>query len=340
MMNAAVSKPSGAQRAAVLMVLLGEEAASGIYRVLPDNVVQLITAELSTLNNITPEEAETVLEEYIQLSKTQDYIGQGGHDFALRLLVSAYGETRAHELLDQVATTQNAQVSKLASLQKADPQQLAKFLEGEHPQTIALILGHMDARQASTLLTRLPEQVRSEAVKRLAQLRQFSPEMAEKVSVVLNRKLQSLGEQSRRTYAGFKSVADLMNRLDAGAARSILDNIELTEPKLAVNIRNLMFTFEDLLAVPDISIRELVSSVDKKTLALALKGASEELRDHIFRTMSSRAVDMLKEDIDSLGPVRAREVTKAQQEAVAIARQLESEGRIVLKAETDDEYLL
>jgi flagellar motor switch protein FliG len=322
------------------MVLLGEEAAAHIYRILPEKTVEKITAELSTLSNVSPESAQMVLEDYIQLSKTQEYIGQGGHDFALRLLVNAYGETRAHELLEQVSHSQTAQVSKLASLQKADPQQLAKFLEGEHPQTIALILGHMDARQASTLLTKLPEQVRSEAVKRLAQLRQFSPEMAEKVSVVLNRKLQSLGEQSRRTYAGFKSVADLMNRLDAASARSILENIETTEPKLAVSIRNFMFTFEDFLSVPDLSIRELVANLDKKTLALCLKGASEELRDHIFRTMSSRAVDMLKEDIDSLGPVRSREVTKAQQEAVAIARQLESEGRIVLKTETDDEYLL
>jgi flagellar motor switch protein FliG len=322
------------------MVLLGEEAAANIYRVLPEKTVEKITAELSTLTNVSPESAQEVLDDYIQLSKTQEYIGQGGEEFALRLLVSAYGETRAHELLQQVSHSQNAQVSKLASLQKADPQQLAKFLEGEHPQTIALILGHMDARQASTLLTKLPEQVRSEAVKRLAQLRQFSPEMAEKVSVVLNRKLQSLGEQSRRTYAGFKSVADLMNRLDAASARSILENIEATEPKLAVSIRNFMFTFEDFLSVPDLSIRELVSNLDKKTLAMALKGATEELRDHIFRTMSSRAVDMLKEDIDSLGPVRSREVAKAQQEAVAIARQLESEGRLVLKTETDDEYLL
>jgi flagellar motor switch protein FliG len=340
MNSANEGKLSGARRAAVLMVLLGEEAAAPIYRSLSEKAVEMITSELAMLTNVSAEMAEGVLEEYIQLSKTQDYIGQGGHDFALRLLVGAYGETRAHELLGVVSRAQSAQVSKLASLQKADPTQLARFLEGEHPQTIALILGHMEARQASTLLTKLPEQVRSEAVKRLAQLRQFSPEMAERVSMVLNRKLQSLGEQSRRTYAGFKSVADLMNRLDAASARSILESIEASEPKLAVNIRNFMFTFEDFLSVPDVSIRELVSNLDKKTLAIALKGATEELRDHIFRTMSSRAVEMLKEDIDSLGPVRSREVLKAQQEAVAIARQLESEGRIVLKTETDDEYLL
>jgi flagellar motor switch protein FliG len=198
----------------------------------------------------------------------------------------------------------------------------------------------MESKQASTLLTKLPENLRSEAVKRLAQLRQFSPEMAEKVSTVLNKKLQSLGEQSRRTYAGFKSVADLMNRLDAASAKAILESIEATEPKLAVNIRNFMFTFEDFLLTPEISIRELVANLDKKTLALALKGATEELRDHMFKTMSSRAVEMLKEDIEALGPVRSREVTKAQQEAVAVARQLESEGRIVLKTETDDEYML
>lgn len=340
MRSAVEDKLTGARRAAVLMVLLGEDAATSIYRVLPEKTVEMITAELATLTNVSPESAEIVLEEYIQLSKTQDYIGQGGQEFALRVLISAYGEGRAHELMDQVARTLRAQVSKLDSLQKADPQQLAKFLEGEHPQTIALILGHMEARQASILLTKLPEQVRGEAVKRLAQLRQFSPEMAEKVSVVLNRKLQSLGEQSRRTYAGFKSVADLMNRLDSATARSILESIEVSEPKLAVNIRNFMFTFEDFLSVPDVSIRELFSNVDKKTLALALKGATAELCDHIYHTMSSRAVDMLKEDIDALGPIRSREVTKAQQEVVAIARQLESEGRIVLKAETDDEYLL
>lgn len=340
MRTAEEPKLSGARRAAVLMILLGEEAAAQIYRTLSEKAVEMITAELSTLTNVVPEAAEMVLGEFIQLSKTQEYIGQGGYDFALRLLVSAYGETRANELLDQVSNAQSQRACKLDSLQKADPQQLAKFLSDEHPQTIALILGHMDARQASALLTKLPEQLQSEAVKRLAQLRQFSPEMAEKVSKVLNRKLESLGEQSRRTYAGFKSVADLMNRLDAASARTILESIEASEPKLAVNIRNFMFTFEDFLSVPEVTIRELLSNLDKKTLALALKGASPELRDHIFRTMSSRAVEMLKEDIDALGPIRSRDVMKAQQEAVAVARQLESEGRIVLKTETDDEYLL
>jgi flagellar motor switch protein FliG len=235
---------------------------------------------------------------------------------------------------------QQISTDQLDSLQQADPQQLAKFLEGEHPQTIALILAHLNGRQASALLMRLSDQTRVQSIKRLAQLRQFSPEMAEKVSLILNRRLQSLGEQSRRSYAGFKNVADVMNRLDGGLAKGILEAIEQEDSKLAIHIRNLMFTFEDLLSVSDVHVREWVSGMNKKTLALALKGASNDLRDHIFRAMSSRAVEMLKEDMDALGPVRAKDVAQAQQEGVALIRKLESEGKVILKAEGGDEYVV
>jgi flagellar motor switch protein FliG len=271
---------------------------------------------------------------------TQDYLAQGGIEFATRSLVKAFGDENANYLLKKVGRLQELSVGQLDSLQKADPTQLAKFLESEHPQTIALILAHLDGKQASTLLMKLPEQTRGACVKRLAQLRQFSPEMAEKVSVVLNRRLQSLGEQSRKTYAGFKSVADMMNRLEGGVAKTILEAIEHDDPKLAINIRNLMFTFEDLIGVTDAHIREWLGAMDKKTLALALKGATQDMKDHIFRAMSSRAVEMLKEDMEALGPVRAKDVAAAQQEAVTLVRKLEAEGKVVLKAEGDDEYIV
>jgi len=281
-----------------------------------------------------------VLEEYSQLAMTQDYLAAGGIEFATRLLVKAFGQETANNLLQRVVRLQELSAGQLESLQKADPQQLAKFLENEHPQTVALILAHLDGAQASALLMKLPDQVRAEAVRRLAQLRQFSPEMAEKVSVVLNRRLLSLGEQSRKTYAGFKSVADVMNRLEAVSAKAILDTIEQADPKTAISIRNLMFTFEDLLGVADTSVREWLGAMDKKTLAVALKGASADLKDHIFRAMSSRAVEMLKENMEALGPVRAKEVAQAQQEAVTLLRRLESEGKVTLKAEGDDEYVV
>jgi len=331
---------SGTRKAAILMAIMGEEAASAIFKHLPDKDVQMVTKELADVQGVPPEVAREILEEYSKLALTQDYLAEGGIDFASRALVKAFGEENAHYLLKQVVRLQQLKVGQLDSLQQADPQQLAKFLEGEHPQTIALILAHLDGKQASTLLMKLPDQARAESVKRLAQLRQFSPEMAEKVSVVLNRRLQSLGEQSRKTYAGFKSVADVMNRLEGGMAKSILEAIEHEDAKLAINIRNLMFTFEDLLGVSDVHVREWLSAMDKKTLAIALKGASSDLKDHIFRAMSSRAVEMLKEDMEALGPVRAKEVAQAQQEAVTLLRKLEAEGKVILKADGDDEYVV
>lgn len=336
---AASVRPAGPRKAAILLVILGEEAASQIYRHLPPGEVERITREIADLRAVDAETALTVLEDFQRLVMAGDYLAQGGTEYANRLLIKAFGEQGAQELLRQVSTTQEMNATQLDSLRKADPQQLAKFIEGEHPQTIALILAHLDSKQASTLLMRLPEQLRSDAIKRLAQLRQFSPEMAQRVSLVLHKRLEALGEQSRRAYAGLRGVADLMNRLDLATSKAILESIEKDDPKLALSVRNLMFTFEDLLTVPEAGIRELLGQMDKKTLATALRGATEELKNYIFKSMSSRAVEMLKEDMDVLGPVKSRDIHKAQLEAVGVARKLEAEGKLSLSPEGDDEYV-
>jgi flagellar motor switch protein FliG len=339
-MNAtASSRITGIRKAAILMAVMGEEAASAVYRHLSEAELQLVTRELAELGRVSPEDTAAVLEEYGQLAITKDAVA-GGIDFATRSLVKAFGQDAATNLLQKAVRLQELGPVQLESLQKADPQQLARFLEGEHPQTIALILAHLDGKQASALLMKLPEPRRAECIKRLAQLRQFSPEMAEKISTVLNRRLLSLGEQSRKTFAGLKSVAEVMNQLQPTAAKGLLETIERDDPKTAISIRNLMFTFEDLLGVADTSIREWLGAMDKKTLAIALKGTSPDLRDHIFRAMSSRAVQMLKEDMEALGPVRSKEVTAAQQEAVTVLRTLEAAGRITLKSEGADEYVV
>ena len=330
----------GLQKAAILMVLLGEEAASHIYRNLSETDLQVLTQRIVELEHVKPETAISVLEEYYQLTLTQSYLAEGGPEYAQKLLIKAFGETGAQQLLDQVSRALEQSGIHLESLEKADPQQLAKFLEVEHPQTIALILAHMHARQASALLMRLPEEVRAETIKRLAQLRQFSPEVAEKVSLALNKRLESLGEQSRRAYAGFKGAADLLNQLEPISSKGILENIEKDDPKMALAIRNLMFTFEDLLGVPEAGIRELLGQLDKKTLAMALRGAPEELKNLIFKCMSTRAVDMLKEDMEVLGAVRTKDVHLAQHEIVEMARKLEAEGKLVLSAESQEEYVV
>jgi flagellar motor switch protein FliG len=330
----------GLQKAAILMVLLGEESASHIYRNLPEGDVERLTRRIAELEHFKPETAMSVLEEYYQLTLTQGYLAEGGPDYAQKLLVKAFGEAGAQRLLDQASRTMEQNAVQLESLQEADPQQLAKFLEVEHPQTIALILAHLNARQASALLLRLPEEVRAETVKRLAQLRQFSPEVAQKVALSLNKHLESLGEQSRRAYAGFKGAADLLNQLEPVSSKGILETIEKDDPTMALAIRNLMFTFEDLLGVPEAGIRELLGQLDKKALALSLRGATEELKNLIFKSMSSRAVDMLKEDMEVLGPVRSKDVNQAQREVVEVARRLEAEGKLVLSAESQEEYVV
>ena len=338
-MTAVAAAPAGLRKAAILLVTLGEDAASAIYRHLPPAEVERITQEIGALNVVDTETALAVLEEFQRLVAAGDSLTQGGKDYAYKLLVKAFGEEGAKELLRQGPQTTDMNAGRLDSLRKADPLQLAKFIEGEHPQTIALILAHLEAKQASALLMRLPEELRSEAVKRLAQLRQFSPEMAQRVAQVLHKRLEALGEQSRRAYAGLRGVADVMNRLELNTAKTILEGIEKEDPKLALSIRNLMFTFEDFLTVPEAGIRELLGQMDKKTLATALRGASEELKTYIFKSMSSRAVEMLKEDMEVLGPVKTREIHKAQLEAVALARKLEADGKLSLTPETDDEYV-
>ena len=331
---------SGLRKAAILLVLLGDEAATKVYRGLPQSDVSKLTQEIAEMGYISPEIASSVLGEYYRLSITQDYLSQGGTEYATKLLVKAFGDDGARVLLDEVMRTQEATASNLDSLQKADPQRLAKFVEGEHPQTIALILAHLGAKQGASVLELLPEKIRAEAAGRLAKMQQFSPEMVQKISIILHKKLHALGEQRRRAYGGTQAVAEMLNRLEPTLGMSILELVEADDPKQAAEIRNLMFTFEDLLSVPENGIRTILGQLDKKTLAMALKGTGEELKSHVFKTMSARAVEMLKEDIEALGPVRAREVATAQQEVVALARRLESEGKLSLKSEGEDSYVV
>ena len=330
---------SGARKAAILLVAVGDDVAREILRALPEMEVQRITEELAELRSVPPELSAEVLAEFWELLETQHVMMHGGLEFASRLLQETFGKQRADDLLMLVRRSQEASQGNLAKLQKTDPQQLGKLLDAEHPQTIALVLAHLDPRRASQVLDNLSEEHKVVSIRRLAEMRQFSPEMAQKVAQILHRRLENVGDTKRKSYSGFKAVADLLNRVNADEAKRILESIEEGEPELALSIRNLMFTFEDLVTVPATSIREIVSGVDKKQLALALRGANEELRAQVYKAMSSRAVEMLKEDMEVMGPVRSKEVAAAQQEILNIARKLEAEGKVILKMETGDEMM-
>ncbi len=331
---------TGLQKAAILMVMLGDDAASTLYRSLPDRDVQSITHEIAALDYVSPEIGTKVLEEYYRLTKTQEYVAQGGEEFAKKVLIKAFGEAAAQDLLYQVERSQEAKAGELDSLRRADPQQLAKFLESEHPQTIALIVAHLETRQAAEMISLLNEKVRADVVRRLAEMNQFSTDMAQKVSLMLNKKLQSVVKARQRGYSGVKAVADMLNCMSPDLVKVILENVEASDPNVALSVRNLMFTFEDFLTTPEASIREIITQLDKRTLGVSLKSASEGVKSHFFKCMSSRAVEMLKEDIEVLGPMRSREIMHAQQEAVNLARSLEAQGKIILKIAGDDEYVV
>lgn len=331
---------SGARKAAILLSILGEDSAATILRNLPEDDLQRITDEVAGLSSVPFEIALGVLEDFQQIMIAQGFIAVGGHEVATRLLNKAFGENGAKAMVQRLMRADDVNSMRMDSLKKANPQQLARFLVGEHSQTKALILGHLEPKQASALLMKLEPGVRADCVRRLANMGQFSPDVASKVSTVLNRRLKSVGDQSKRSDFGFRDVAELMNRLDPLVAREILESIEKDEPQLVMNIKDLMFTFEDFLEVPEQELRELMNAIDKKVLMIALKGASEDLRSHFYRMMSSRAVEMMKEDAEAMGPVRSKDVAKSQAEIIAIARKLESEGKIVLKSEGEDEYVL
>ncbi len=330
----------GLRKAAILMMGLEEEVATLLFQNLGEAEAQRVTQEITRMGDVTSSELRRVLGEFHGLLEADEYVMRGGTDYALRLLTEAFGEVRAHGMLAQVQAGADNSVGDIATLQKLEPQQLSKFLENEHPQTVALVLAHLDAKRGSTVLMHLGQSMRVEAIQRLAEMRQFSPEMAQKVALVLARRMDSLGSTGRKAYAGYKSVAEILNRMDTAATKSILEEIEQKEPKVATDIRALMFTFDDLLTVPQASIRELVSAADKKMLAMALKGAKENVRALMYLAMSSRAAEMLKEDMESMGPVRAKDVSAAQLDLLVLANKLEAEGKMILRMETDNDLAI
>ena len=330
---------AGIRKAAILTVLLGDEASAGVFRYLQEDEVQEISREISRLGKIDPEVADTVLDEFHRMTTAQTLVARGGAEFAKRLLIKAFGGDASKKLLDRLNISLQNTLVGFDSLQKADPAQLSKFIASEQPQTIALVLAHLNSSQAAALLSSLPAPLRADIVMRMAGLEQISPEIISKITTILEQKLRSLGDFNRESYGGIRAVAELINRMETKSAASILEKIENENPALALSIRNLMFVFDDVMLIDDQGMREIIQRIDKKTLTIALKGCSEELKVQFFRNMSSRAVGMLKEDMDVLGPVKVRDVEASQQQIVAVIRKLDEDGIINLKGGGGDEYV-
>jgi len=335
------TKLTGVHKAAILLITLGDSASSEILRALPSSDVERITAEISKMDYVSHETSMQVLEEFDKLLTAQEYLTMAGPEYAEKLLGKAFGDSEAKILLNQALQGQEIKALDLSNLSRADPRQLFNLVEDEQPQTLALILAHLGSKVGSGLLALLPEETRSAVMERLAKMGQLSAETVQRVLVGLQGKLQSMGKQeNKRAYGGATAVAGILNEMDPAQIKTILETLEQNDPDLALAIRDAMFTFEDLLTVPERSLREGLGVIDKKTLAIALKGVSEDLKDHIFKCMSSRAIEMLKEDMESLGPMRIKDVGKAQSEIVNSLRQLETEGKITLRSEENDAFVV
>jgi len=331
-------KFTGAQKAAVLMVSLGDEAAASIFKYLEEDEIQEISKEIALTKHVTPELADDVLEEFHTMTLAKSYITQGGIEFAKKLLIKSVGPELARKIIDRLTKALESSAG-FTSLERANPQQLSKFIQSEHPQTIALILAHLNATQAGELIASLPEDLRAEVCMRMANLQEISPEVVRRISLILEQKLEALGSFATEAYGGVRAVAELFNRMDRNTGRTVLEKIEADNPQLAGSIRDLMFVFDDILLIDDIGVVEILKRADKKVLTVALKGTSDELRNQFFRNMSSRAVEMMKEEMDFMGPIKLRDVEKAQHEIVEIVRQLEEEGVITIGGGGGDDYV-
>jgi len=322
---------SGLKKAAVLLVTMGHAASSEVLKHFNEDEVHILGREVARLQQVTTEMSERVLEEFYQMSVAHDYVLKGGVDYARKMLVSAFGPDQAKSLLDRLMKTIGSDAANFDALQKADPQQLAKFIHSEHPQTIALILSHLKASQAAALLSSLPAEMRPDVALRMAHLDQISPDIIARIATIIGQKLKALGELNRESYGGIHAVAEMFNRLDAGSSKEILTNIEVQDPGLVETVRHLMFVFEDLLTVDGNAIKEILSRVDRKMLTLALKGTSDNLRNHFMSNMSTRGSEMLREEMETMGPVKIKDVEGAQQQIISVVRQLEADGTISMK---------
>ena len=291
--------------------------------------VEQLTLDVSNLGSVEPELRTTVLDEFYKMAVAKRYVAQGGVDYARNLLESAFGSDKAIEILTRLQSS--LQEVPFEFLKRADPAQICSFIQDEHPQTISLILAHLNAQVAATVLSSLPQDIQADVVMRIATMDRTPPEIVREVERVLERKMASVFSQGFTFAGGVKEVAEILNRIERNTEKSIMSDLEERDPELADEIARLMFTFDDLVYVEDTGIQKALREIDTKDLALAMKSANEEVREKVFKNMSERAREMIKEEIDFMGPVRLRQVEEAQQKIVSIVRRLEDSGELIIQ---------
>lgn len=329
---------NGKEKAAKLLIALGPERSAEIFKHLKEDEIEQLTLEIANIRTVSPEEKERVLEEFYQICLAQEYIAEGGISYAKDVLEKALGTQKALEIINKL--TVSLQVRPFDFVRKADPSQLLNFIQGEHPQTIALIMAYLKPGQAAAVLSALPQDKQADVTRRIAVMDRTSPDVIKEVERVLEKKLSSLVTEDFTTTGGIGAIVDILNSVDRGTEKYIMETLEIEDTDLAAEIKKRMFVFDDIVTLDNRSIQRFLREVDNNQLALALKGASEEVQKVIFNNMSKRLQDMIKEDIEYMGPVRLRDVEDAQQKIVNIIRKLEDAGEIVISRGGGDEIIV
>ncbi len=329
---------TGIQKAAVLLITLGPERSANIFKQLKEDEIEQLTLEIANTRSISSTTKDAILDEFYEVCLAQQYIAEGGIGYAKDLLEKALGVEKAKDVIGKL--TASLQVRPFEFVRKTDASQLLNFIQDEHPQTIALILSYLSSSQSATIIASLSPDKQADVAKRIAQMDRTSPDVIKEVERVLERKLSSLVNQDYTIAGGVDSIVEILNTVDRGTEKHIMETLEVEEPELADEIRRKMFVFEDILSLDDKSIQRVLRDVDNNELAVALKSTNEEVQNVIFNNLSKRLAAMIKEDMEFMGPVRLKDVEEAQQKIVNIIRKLEDSAEIIISRGGGDEIVV
>ena len=329
---------NGVQKAAILLIALGPDKSANVFKHLKEDEIEQLTLEIANTRSVSPAIKDSILDEFYEVCLAQQYIAEGGITYAKDLLEKALGAERAKDVIGKL--TASLQVRPFEFVRKTDASQLLNFIQDEHPQTIALILSYLSSGQASAIISALAPEKQTDVAKRIAQMDRTSPDVIKEVEKVLEQKLASLVNQDYTIVGGVDSIVEILNTVDRGTEKHIMESLEIEDPELADEIRKKMFVFEDILSLDDRSVQRVLREVDNNELAVALKGSNEEVQNLIFNNLSKRLATMIKEDMDFMGPVRLKDVEEAQQKIVNIIRKLEDSAEIIISRGGGDEIVV
>ncbi len=331
-------KITGTQKAAILLISLGPEKSAAIFKHLKEDEIEELTLEIANTRSVTPQLKESIINEFYEVCLAQQYIAEGGIEYAKQLLEKALGPEKAVDVIGRL--TASIQVKPFEFMRKTDASQLLSFIQDEHPQTIALILSYLGPSQSSMVLAALAPERQADVTRRIATMDRTSPDVVKEVEKILESKLANLVNQDYTIIGGVDHVVEILNSVDRGTEKHIMETLEIEDPELAEEIRKKMFVFEDILLLDDRAIQRVLRDVDNNDLSVAMKGSNEEVQNTIFNNMSKRLAVMIKEDMEFMGPVRMKDVEEAQQKIVNIIRKLEDAGEIVISRGGGDEIVV